>query len=611
MKQGESGSHDSVQLGHYSGGPSEVFSKKFEDIKRPSNSQRNSSHYSHKLLLEMTQDWRELAADKKRRQQASIPKEWILSNLPSEDTLNVLEFPETCGLLTPQEVEITNTHVDVLLKKLASAEWSSVVVTTAFAKRAIIAHQLTNCLTEIFIDRALIRAAEVDNHLKTTGAIIGPLHGLPISLKDQVSIKGIESTIGYASWVGKYAERNAVLADVLEALGAVLYVKTNIPQTLMWGETYNLIFGRTTNPSNRSLTCGGSSGGEGALIALKGAPIGVGSDIGGSIRIPSAFCGTYGFRPSTGRVPYAGSANSLEGQDTLPSVLGPLSNSIDGLKTFIQGVLSQKSWLRDPNVIRKDWSEDEYRLVEHGGGKQLCFGIIWDDGSTVPHPPIIRGLETAKKALLAAGHQVIDWKPLEHQALIDIAFSIFRGGATKDFETVSAESGEPRITSMVPGQETTAHTDPVEVKLDHSPSTYDMWQFHKTKRDLRQAYLEHWLATASETGTGRPVDAIIAPVAPFTAVPHGKFATAAYTTVWNVLDYPALVIPVSKVDQALDVKKPAHEFLNELDESNYEFYEPEAFKDAPIAFQVVGRTHEEEAVLAMGEIVDRALKAFH
>ncbi|KAG6906122.1 hypothetical protein DXG01_015796 [Tephrocybe rancida] len=520
----------------------------------------------------MAQGWRELAADKKRRQQASIPKEWILSNLPSEDTLNVLEFPETCGLLTPQEVDITNTHVDVLLKKLASAEWSSVVVTTAFAKRAIIAHQLTNCLTEIFIDRALIRAAEVDNHLKTTGAIIGPLHGLPISLKDQVSIKGIESTIGYASWVGKYAERNAVLADVLEALGAVLYVKTNIPQTLM----VQFAFGGSNDSS---------------------------------IRIPSAFCGTYGFRPSTGRVPYAGSANSLEGQDTLPSVLGPLSNSIDGLKTFIQGVLSQKSWLRDPNVIRKGWSEDEYRLVEHGGGKQLCFGIIWDDGSTVPHPPIIRGLETAKKALLAAGHKVIDWKPLEHQALVDVAFSIFGGGATKDFEAVSAESGEPRITSMVPGQETTTHTELVKVKQGHSPSAYDMWQFHKRKRDLRQAYLEHWLATASDTGTGRPVDAIVAPVAPFTAVPHGKHATVAYTTVWNVLDYPALVIPVSKVDQALDVKKPAHEFLNELDESNYEFYEPEVFKDAPIAFQVVGRTHEEEAVLAMGEIVDRALKA--
>ena len=193
----------------------------------------------------MTENWKQLAAHKKAQQQASIPKEWILENLPTLQERNVLDFPETCGLLTSQEVEITKTRVDILLNKLASAEWSSVAVMTAFGKRAIIAHQLvgqryfkllmhpdlittlcdpyfthllfgqplkTNCLTEIFIERALVRAAELDAHLKATGTTFGPLHGessfaeekcglpssigLPISLKDQVSIKGIESTTG-------------------------------------------------------------------------------------------------------------------------------------------------------------------------------------------------------------------------------------------------------------------------------------------------------------------------------------------------------------------------------------------------------------------------------
>ncbi|KAG6840840.1 hypothetical protein C0991_003787 [Blastosporella zonata] len=490
--------------------------------------------------------WQDLVTDKKRRQQASIPKDWNLSNLPSEDQLDVTNFPENCGLLTPHEVEITNSHVDVLLKKLATAQWSCVAVTTAFGKRAIVAHQLTNCLTEIFIERALARAAEIDDYLKNTG-----------------------KPIGYASWIGKYAERNAVLADVLEALGAVLYVKTNIPQTLMWAETFNLIFGRTSNPNNRSLTCGGSSGGEGALIALKGAPIGVGSDIGGSIRIPSSFCGTYGFRPSTGRVPYAGAANSLEGQDSLPSVLGPLANSIDGLKVFMQGVFSQKSWLRDPLVIRKGWSEDEYRLIEHGGGKHLCFAIMWNDGITVPHPPITRGLEMAKKALLAAGHNVVDWNPLDHKAINETAEFLYMAGAMEDFDALSAVSGEPRITSMIPGKETTAHYELVPVKTN-SPSAYDLWQFQKKKRELRQVYLEHWQATANKTGTGRPVDAIIAPVAPYAAVPHGKSITAAYTLVWNVLDYPALVIPVSKVDQTLDAQRAPHDFLSDMDKLVHE-----------------------------------------
>ncbi len=88
--------------------------------------------------------------------------------------------------------------------------------------------------------------------------------------------------MGYVGWINKPAEQNAALVDILLAQGAVPYVRTNVPQTLMWGETHNNIFGRTVNPFNRNVTCGGSSGGEGALIGLRGSLLGVGSDIGGS-----------------------------------------------------------------------------------------------------------------------------------------------------------------------------------------------------------------------------------------------------------------------------------------------------------------------------------------
>lgn len=124
-----------------------------------------------------------------------------------------------------------------------------------------------------------------------------------------------------------------------------------------------------------------------------------------SIRIPAAFCGTYGLRPSYGRVPYAGCVNSLEGQDSVASVLGPLSNSLSGIKSFMKAVIDARPWLKDPLAVRKRWSDDEYNLVDHGNGKNLCFAIMWDDGLVVPHPPIIRGLEVVKKALLNAGHE--------------------------------------------------------------------------------------------------------------------------------------------------------------------------------------------------------------
>lgn len=95
----------------------------------------------------------------------------------------------------------------------------------------------------------------------------------------------------------------------------------------------------------------------------------------------------------------------MEGQDSVPSVLGPLSTSLTGVKSFMKAVIHGRPWTKDPLAVRKAWDEDAYQLSEHGGGKDLVFGIMWNDGSTIPHPPIIRGLEETKAALIAAGHK--------------------------------------------------------------------------------------------------------------------------------------------------------------------------------------------------------------
>ena len=101
---------------------------------------------SHTFWTDMTPDWKELVAEKKSRQQASIPKDWILTNLPSKLVLDITKFPEECALLSTKDVEITNTSVDILLENLATGSWSAVAVTTAFCKRAIIAHQLVRVI---------------------------------------------------------------------------------------------------------------------------------------------------------------------------------------------------------------------------------------------------------------------------------------------------------------------------------------------------------------------------------------------------------------------------------------------------------------------------------
>ncbi|KAI0299765.1 general amidase [Multifurca ochricompacta] len=558
----------------------------------------------------MATTWEDLAAEKKRRQAASIPKEWLIT-LPTDDVLDVTNIPANCGLLSPLELEITETReAATILSKVASGEWSSVQVATAFCKRAVIAHQVTNCLTEIFIDRALQRAAWLDEQLRSTGKVVGPLHGLPISLKDQISIEGLETTMGYASWVGKVAERDATLAEILVECGAVLYVRTNVPQTLMWPETYNLLFGRTVNPANRTLTCGGSSGGEGALLGVRGSILGVGSDIGGSIRIPAAMNGVYGFRPSFHRIPYDGSANSLGGQDSLPSVLGPLSTDLGGIKLFMQAVIGQRPWLKDPLSLRKHWDEDEYRLIEHGGGKKLTFGILWNDGLVLPHPPIIRALEITKNTLIAAGHEVIDWKPYKHDELYEVTKGIWAAAGDADYKAVVSQTGEPLLKSMG----ATNSPEPAAYIKSTGISAFELFKIQKKRALLRKEYLDYWQSTKALTSTGRPVDAIISPVAPFPPPPHGKNTSAEYTLIWNVLDYPACVFPVTKVDPVLDKPKPAHAFLSKVDQKIYGFVRclhdsPETFKNAPVGLQLVGRSQEDEAVIAMTEIVDAALKA--
>ncbi|GJJ09663.1 hypothetical protein Clacol_003887 [Clathrus columnatus] len=555
----------------------------------------------------MSEQWRDLVKEKKLRQQAAIPEAWIISPPPSS-RLNVLELPEETGLLTPREVEITESHVEDLLPKLASGAWSAVDVTGAFSKRAIIAHQVVNCLTEIFIEQALQRAAVLDEYLSKTGKVVGPLHGLPISLKDQLAMKGFETVMGYVSWIGKYSEVDAALVEILVAQGAVPFVRTNVPQTLMWPETFNNVFGRTLNPHNRSLTPGGSSGGEGALIGMRGSALGVGSDIGGSIRIPSLFNGLYGLRPSYGRVPYRGAANSMEGQDSLPSVLGPLSTSLGGIKIFMKAVIDGKPWKKDPLAVNKPWDESSFALKEHNNGHQLVFGIMWNDGNVVPHPPVLRALEITRNALIEAGHKVVDWIPYKHKEIIINARAIWASGSQEDYVSITSLTGEPLIHTMSLEQDPLA---PPSFRLTAAPKTaFQLWQLHKEKRNYRQEYLDHWEATVAQMGTGRCIDAIIAPGAPYAAPPHGKNYSADFTMIWNALDYPAMVLPVVKVDATLDKVRPPHQFLSEEDKTNYESYNPETFTDAPVGIQIVGRTCEEEALIAISEIADAAIKSF-
>ena len=263
-----------------------------------------------------TSKWQDLAKAKIDAINQSIPEKWRLSSIPSIEEQRDVTGPFIQKFLSTEETEITETDAVDIVEKTSAGIWTAEEVTAAFCHRASLAHQLTNCLHETFFEAAIEDARKLDEYYAQHKAPIGPLHGLPISLKDQFHVKGVETTMGYIGWINTFEGRKGTgkegvfeseMVKELRSSGAVLYCKTSVPHSLMAGETVNNIIGYTTNPKNRNLSCGGSSGGEGALISLKGSPLGFGTDIGGSIRIPAAFNGLYGLRPSAGRMPYEGS----------------------------------------------------------------------------------------------------------------------------------------------------------------------------------------------------------------------------------------------------------------------------------------------------------------
>lgn len=153
-------------------------------------------------------------------------------------------------------------------------------------------------LTEVCFEYAMSHAKELDKYLTQTGSLIGPLHGVPTTLKDQFNLKGFDTTLGYVGKAFQPTAEDAALVKMLKTLGAVIMAKFNLPQSIMWCETENPLWGLTVNPRDPKYTPGGSTGGEAVLIACGASVLGFGTDLGGSIRLPAHMMGIYGFKPS-------------------------------------------------------------------------------------------------------------------------------------------------------------------------------------------------------------------------------------------------------------------------------------------------------------------------
>ena len=381
-------------------------------------------------------------------------------------------------------------------------------------------------------------------------------------------MNGLGLNAGFVGWWDRKGE-DAHIVKILWAAGCIFYARTTQPQSLMQLETSNNLYGVTVNPFNRNLTCGGSSGGEGALIGIRGSCLGIGSDIGGSIRSPAANNGLYGLRPTSYRVPKEGLAATMLEEEQIVPVAGPLSTSLGGVKLFMKTVIAAQPWLVEPSLLPFPWRDQESHL-ETPKGKKLKIGVLWSDEVVTPHPPVLRALrEVADKLRALDGFEVVDWKPYKHdEAWEIIARLYFCDGAKEEIDAIDS-SGEPwrPLTKFIIKEN--PYTNYLTVE--------DIWYWTGRRESYKAAYAQVWNDTAgkSKNSSGqndedaRPVDVILCPVGPGAAPLLNSAKYWCYTSQWNLLDYPSLIFPVSKVDPVVDVVDEQYKPLNEKDEFNY------------------------------------------
>lgn len=538
--------------------------------------------------------YKQIAAEKRQKRNSKYIKDWLIKEdeLPGREVKDVLNWPVESGYLSNEEIAITESNVMEIAAKLKSKEWSSYEVTSAFCHRASIAHQLVNCLSEVFFEDGLRQAKELDEFYERTGNLKGPFHGIPISLKDNLNVKGQATTIGFVglSFNPEKYEYDSALVTILRDMGAVFCFKTNVPVAMMMPESLNFIYNNTCNPFNRSLTSGGSSGGECALGALLGSCYwGIGSDIGGSLRIPASMQNLFTLRPSSGRFTTYGARSGLPGLESVASVNGPISTRLENLEFYCKTVINEgHPWDIDPKCLEIPWREIELP-------KKLTFAILKDDGVVKPYPGISRGLDIAVQKLKKQGHEIIEWEPLHHERLADIITAFFLSDGGVHCKEYADLSGEPFFPYM-------QMYNTVE-----EMGVAELWDLHAERSKLCKEYLDNWNKTAERTSSGKPIDAIIMPVSPYSGVGIGKFKYVGYTSVFNALDWAAGTIPVTRVDKAIDIKEEIYEARNALDKETYENYDPNELSGGAISIQIVCKKLQEEKVVKLMKLVSEAI----
>ena len=433
------------------------------------------------------------------------------------------------------------------------------------AARSVKSDRHLNCITEFVAPLPELVATSEANYKR--GRKPGMLQGLPVSIKECVGMKGTDATVGTARRIGILRDDDAALVKVLREQGAVPYARTNIPQTMLSFECSNPVFGQTCNPYDQSRGPGGSSGGEGALIGSNGSILGIGSDIGGSLRIPATFSGCCGFKPTAGRVSTIGMESPTKGQESIKSTAGPMAREVDGLVLLMRALLADGLMHKlDPTVPSLPFEDSKYPFapcLAEGvtAKKQLRIGWFTNDGFAAPTPACARAVEVTKKALRSRGHVLVPFDFNGPESITLFASLIGADqGKTLIGNNLKDEAIDPILKVLVflisiprplrwllatlnrfLGYSRIANL----VGAAGDKSTTEVWALNARKKELTNSTISAWRALN--------LDAVICPAMVFPSPPIGIGAKVSmmccYTAHWNVLDFPAGVVPVGAVTE--------------------------------------------------------------
>lgn len=425
--------------------------------------------------------------------------------------------------------EILDSSLAQMAHAITHKTVSSKQLVTGFLDRIERVNPRLNALVYSNAENALKLADKSDAEL-AAGNLHGPLHGIPMTIKDSLDTKDVVTTWGTMGRKDFRPGRDATCVARLRNAGGILLGKTNTPEFTLAFKTDNLVYGRTNNPYDLTRTPGGSSGGAAALIAAGATPFDIGTDTGGSIRLPSHFCGIAGIKPTTGRVPCTGNALPTSGLLAPLSQPGPMARQVADLEYLLN--IIQGPDLFDPHgVDAKHYASNAIDV------QQLRIGFHTDNGIKTPTAAIISAIKNALALLEDNDFNLREARPsgLEMASFIYARLFGADGGDTLDLllEDSRTVAASPQIADSLSQPRTAID----QSEFNH---TINLWDNY---RSSMLSYFEDF-------------DVLICPVNAETAIGHGveeNMLAYSYTLAYNLTGWPGIVIRCGSDESGLPV----------------------------------------------------------